>query len=330
MWSQLQSVLWPLILTFAAVTLAQDFGYGGKHGPEHWGEDYKKCSGKFQSPININVLNVKFKTYWPFTYENFDATPKRVHLTNNGHTVLVTMDFDKDKVPRVKGGPLERKTFYQFEQFHFHWGENDTVGSEDLIDNHAYPAELHVVMRSLDYPDFQSALNKDHGLTVFAFFFQIMADDNPNYREFAEMLGSIDRKGKSVDLPNPLPLLKFLGTNLEGYYTYIGSLTTPPCAEEVVWVDFTEPIAISEYQLSHFRLLTANDDHLKNNFRPTQPLNDRIVYRNEPTDDDLFMPWSSIPFVDADNAAGCLPYGVVGAISAGIGCLLFGLSRTLF
>lgn len=76
-----------------------------------------------------------------------------------------------------------------------------------------------------------------------------MAEDNPNYAEFAEMLGSIDRKGKSVDLPNPLPLQKFLGTNLEGYYTYKGSLTTPPCAEEVVWVDFSEPIAISEYQV---------------------------------------------------------------------------------
>lgn len=64
---------------------------------------------------------------------------------------------------------------YQFEQFHFHWGENDTVGSEDLIDNHAYPAELHVVLRNLEYPDFASALDKDHGIAVLAFFFKVRA-----------------------------------------------------------------------------------------------------------------------------------------------------------
>lgn len=87
---------------------------------------------------------------------------------------------------------------------------------------------------------------------------------------------------------------------------------------------------MSPKQLSHFRLLTANDDHLKNNFRPTQPLNDRIVYRNEPSINSLTMPFSSIPFVDADNAADGLACSAFSAMFAGIGCLLFSLSRTAF
>ncbi|EDW69070.1 carbonic anhydrase 2 isoform X1 [Drosophila virilis] len=304
-----------LLLTCVAVVFAQDFGYGGQHGPEHWGDDYQRCSGKFQSPINIDVLNVTKKKFPYPDYFNFDAKPKSVKLTNNGHTVLVTMDFEPGKEPRIRGGPLERKTDYQFEQFHFHWGENDTVGSEDLINNQSYPAELHVVMRSLDYKDFQSALDKDHGIAVLAFFFKITAADNPNYGEFAELLDKISHKGQSAELAQPLPLNKFLEYDLVTYFTYTGSLTTPPCAEKVVWIDFYQPIDISEYQLNHFRLLTANDDHLKNNFRPTQPLNNRVVYFNDPGIPDIAKrDWGSIPFVDAENAAGRIACGWFAAL----------------
>lgn len=54
--------------------------------------------------------------------------------------------------------------------------------------------------------------------------------------------------------------------------------------------------------MSAFRLLTANDDHLKNNFRPIQPLNDRILYKNYAEEEIFNM--GAIPFVNADNAAG--------------------------
>lgn len=155
------------------LTAGYDFGYAGRDGPEHWKDEFQRCSGKYQSPININELTVQKKSFPEFTYDNIDARPTAVHLTNNGHTVLVKMDFEKGKVPLIQGGPLERSTPYQLEQFHFHWGENDTVGSEDLINNYAAPAELHVVLRNLEYPDFQSALGKDHGIAVMAFFFKV-------------------------------------------------------------------------------------------------------------------------------------------------------------
>lgn len=206
------------------------------------------------------------KTFPDFSYKNIAITPKAVHLKNNGHTVVVTMDFQKGMIPRMQGGPLERKAPYQLEQFHFHWGQNDTVGSEDLINNYAAPAELHVVLRNLEYPDFESALGKDHGIAVMAFFFEVnqlkcyeeyfkffrwqISDwENPSFGEFSEALSDIKLKGKSVDLVQPLPLLKFVSSNLQNYYTYIGSLTTPPCSEKVVWIDYTQAIDISENQV---------------------------------------------------------------------------------
>lgn len=161
------------IVTVVALAAGQDFGYRGQHGPDHWKEDFKRCSGKYQSPINIDELTVEKRDFPDIEYINFNATPESLTMTNNGHTVLVNMKFAKGMEPRMRGGPLASKADYQFEQFHFHWGENDTVGSEDLINNQAYPAELHVVMRSLDYPDFQSALDKDHGIAVLAYFFKV-------------------------------------------------------------------------------------------------------------------------------------------------------------
>ncbi|XP_060655259.1 carbonic anhydrase 1-like [Drosophila nasuta] len=282
----------------------QDFGYGGQHGPSHWAEDYKRCSGKFQSPIDIDVLSVEVKEFPDIEYTNIYVTPNRVHMANNGHTVLVTMNFEKGREPRIKGGPLARNSSYQFEQFHFHWGANDTVGSEDLVNDRAFPAELHVVIRSLDYEDFKSALGQDHGLAVLAFFFKLSSDDNGDYAEFVEKLSTISRKGMSADLEAPLPLSSFISMNLINFYSYNGSLTTPPCAEKVIWIDYQEPIYISEQQLNKFRELTAHDDHLKNNYRPPQPINDRIIYENAPPIPSYAkVGYSAIPFVDVANAA---------------------------
>ncbi|KAH8367274.1 hypothetical protein KR200_008104 [Drosophila serrata] len=292
------------ILICASAVLAQDFGYEGRHGPEHWSEDYARCSGKHQSPINIDLVNAVEKKFEKLEFLNFHVKPRNFQMTNNGHTVLVKLTYDEDKVPSVRGGPLSEKTLlgYQFEQFHFHWGENDTVGSEDLIDNRAYPAELHVVLRNLEYPDFASALDKDHGIAVMAFFFKINYNSSGGYEAFAKLLPEIDRKGKSVNMTNPIALGEFISKQLDSYYSYTGSLTTPPCSEEVTWIDFTEPIDITEKQLSAFRLLTASDDHLKNNFRPIQPLNDRTLYKNLVETPIYNM--GSIPFVNAANAAG--------------------------
>uniref|UniRef100_A0A8C4WT16 Carbonic anhydrase 7 n=1 Tax=Gopherus evgoodei TaxID=1825980 RepID=A0A8C4WT16_9SAUR len=66
------------------------------------------------------------------------------------------------------------------------------------------------------------------------------------------------------------------------YWTYPGSLTTPPLYESVTWIVLKEPIRISEKQLEKFRtlLFTSEGDEriqMVNNFRPPQPLKGRII-----------------------------------------------------
>lgn len=59
------------------------------------------------------------------------------------------------------------------------------------------------------------------------------------------------------------------------------------------------------FQLNHFRQLTFHDAHLRNNYRPPQPINDRIIYENDDKGPDFNTDFgfSAIPFVNADNAA---------------------------
>lgn len=46
------------------------------------------------------------------------------------------VSIETDEKPSLSGGPLKGR--YEFSQLHFHWGENDTMGSEDSIDGHRY------------------------------------------------------------------------------------------------------------------------------------------------------------------------------------------------
>ncbi|CAF90701.1 unnamed protein product, partial [Tetraodon nigroviridis] len=120
-------------------------------------------------------------------------------------------------------------------------------------------------------------------------------------------------QGKSKIIPcfNPNTLLP--DPLLRDYWVYEGSLTTPPCSEKVTWILFRYPLTISQVQVrahsepltltlpsitsdthhssvlqieefrrlrSHIKgaeLLEGNDGLLGDNFRPTQPLSDRMV-----------------------------------------------------
>uniref|UniRef100_A0A182QLY7 carbonic anhydrase n=1 Tax=Anopheles farauti TaxID=69004 RepID=A0A182QLY7_9DIPT len=256
---------------------AQDFGYDGAKGPSHWGEQYNSCTGKHQSPININSLDVKKVNLPPLVFQGFDVAPRETNLTNNGHTVVVTME--SEVTPTVTGGPL--KGVYEYSQLHFHWGDNDTFGSEDMIDNHRFPMELHIVFFKQEYKNARTALNHPDGLTVLAFFYEIAPIDNPMYTEFIELLGNVTGSHLSARFDTPPSLKDLLAEDLLHYYTYDGSLTTPPCSEVVTWIDFKEPILLSHAQVQAFRALEDEEGHpLTHNFRPVQPIGDRVVLFN--------------------------------------------------
>jgi len=72
-----------------------------------------------------------------------------------------------------------------------------------------------------------------------------------------------------------LKLASLIGGNLDEFWRYEGSLTTPPCTEGVIWTIFKTPTMFTESRLEAFR----NNTSLENSRSP-QPLFNRIVYRN--------------------------------------------------
>ena len=105
----------------------------------------------------------------------------------------------------LSGGPL--KDTYVFEQLHFHWGENDFEGSEDLINNHSFPMEMHAVFYKEDYKSFKEALNYSDGLAILAYLYEVR-----NYLYLKILIGIFITK---------LKLIFFYHCNFTILHTYL-------------------------------------------------------------------------------------------------------------
>ncbi|KZC05968.1 Carbonic anhydrase 2, partial [Dufourea novaeangliae] len=242
-------------------------------------DKYKTCLGKYQSPIDIEDKDVRTASFPALEFSNIQR-PHTAYMTNNGHTVMIASK-DSD-IPTISGGPLNDT--YVFQQLHFHWGQNDDVGSEDLINNHSYSMELHAVFWKKTYGSSEEALKHSDGLTVLGYWYQATDEPNPIFESIVLQLPGIATVGKTTTINDVNILNKLIAPDIvtaEDYYTYKGSLTTPPCLEIVQWIDFIQSQMISHEQLALFRSIKSPDGrNLTHNYRPVQPLDDRIIYRN--------------------------------------------------
>ncbi|KAJ8401501.1 hypothetical protein AAFF_G00384200 [Aldrovandia affinis] len=168
---------------------------------------------------------------------------------------------------------------YRLKQFHFHWGASDDKGSEHTVGGTKFPCELHLVHWNTKYPSFGDAASKPDGLAVVGVFLKI-GEANPQLQAVLDALDSIKAKGKQTTFANFDPKVLLPGSL--DYWTYDGSLTTPPLLESVTWIVLKEPISVSSAQMATFRSLLFTPDGeapccMVDNYRPPQPLRGRKV-----------------------------------------------------
>ena len=225
-----------------ALAAGPHWEYEGEHGPSGWGSmdpAFKACSlGKRQSPINIETRQAEKGGLKPLL---FSYTPGPAELVNNGHTIQVNLPASG--TARFDG--ME----YKLVQFHFH------TPSEEKIDSMAQHMVAHLVHKA-----------GDSKLAVVAIMFKL-GKENAALKPVFDNLPQLTDQTKAIDTFNPADLL----TSDPTYYAFTGSLTTPPCSEEVKWHVMKTPIEISYSQLAAFKKL------YKMNARPVQPLNGRRV-----------------------------------------------------
>jgi carbonic anhydrase len=269
-----------IVCLLPLLVVANDWSYdeASANGPADWYHTYPTCGGHSQSPIDIQTHGLQREGYLKsFDFINYDTVSSKLFtLTNNGHSYQVTMP---DNTVRIQGGGLS--DHYALEQFHFHWGKDDSEGSEHLVNGRAHPLELHLVHYDITkYSSVSAATADPQGVAVLAVF----VDVSESASDLSVELGGLTTQFSQVSAEEgettttaAFAIDSLLPRNKE-YYRYHGSLTTPACNEAVIWTVFTNPIYITQAQMDAFRTLhTDGGALLLENFRPTQPLYTRTV-----------------------------------------------------
>lgn len=218
--------------------------YAGANGPLAWADlkpEFATCgTGKRQSPINIDESQT---LRGPAEAISFDYRPSSGSVVNNGHTIQIDVSGDN--------GIMVRGSRYQLVQLHFHHP------SEERINFRSFAMVAHLV-----HKDYMGRL------AVIAVLLEPGAANAVINNFWTYMpLGPGDRvmmPAGSVDLNGLLP-------KDQRYYQFMGSLTTPPCSEEVLWMILKQPVTLSHDQMRLFA------QQYPNNARPVQPTNGRVV-----------------------------------------------------
>jgi carbonic anhydrase len=225
-----------------------EWGYKGADGPSHWGGlaldyPYLECRfGKLQSPIDIGLAKTAALPPIEFNYG-----PAPLRIINTGHSIQVNL-------PPGSFISVGGKR-YELVQFHFHHPSETKLAGARL------PLEMHLVHK-----------DADGKLAVVAVLFAT-GKDNPLLDELFHYMPL--EKGKEMSPDGVTVSVAGLLPDNRAYYTFPGSLTTPPCTEDVTWFVMRTPVWLSEHDVARF----AQAYHF--NARPTQPVNGRLVQMTE-------------------------------------------------
>ncbi|KAM6223823.1 carbonic anhydrase 5A, mitochondrial [Rhynchocyon petersi] len=241
-----------------------------------WKDPPLAPGGTRQSPIDIQGRDSIYDPSLQPLHVSYNAAACR-YIWNTGYLFQVEFE-DSAEDSGISGGSLGNH--HRLKQFHFHWGSEDEWGSEHMLDSHVYPAELHLVHWDASrYHSYRDAAVGAQGLAVIGVFLKLGAR-HQGLQTLVDVLPEIKHKDERVTLGpfQPATLLP----HCRDYWTYAGSLTTPPLAESVTWIILKQPIEVSPDQLSAFRSLmfSASGEEEKimvNNYRPLQPLMNRKV-----------------------------------------------------
>lgn len=223
------------------------YGHGGHGSPPHWGEldpAFEACAkGQRQSPIDIRGAVAADLPALQFQYDTA-ASPAWV---NNGHTVQLNFQ------PGSRLAVGERS--FELLQFHLH------TPSEEAINGKRADLVAHFVHR-----DAQGKLG-----VVAALFKR-----GPANPAWGGVLAHLPRPGETLTVADfKLDVASLLPAE-RGYYSFEGSLTTPPCSEGVSWMVLKQVQTLSGEQLRAFRRLYAG------NARPLQAVNGREIRESRP------------------------------------------------
>ncbi|KAJ7981023.1 Alpha carbonic anhydrase [Quillaja saponaria] len=210
--------------------------------------------GQMQSPIDL--LNERVKIVSHLGRINRSYKPSNATLKNRGHDIML-------KWADGAGSIVINGTQYVLKQLHWH------SPSEHTLNGRRFNLELHMVHES---PTGQAA--------VIGIMYKIGRPDSflSLITDHLAAITDTAEQEKVVGIINP----KQINIGSRKYYRYIGSLTTPPCTQNVVWTIVKKVRTVTREQVRLLRV--AVHDESNTNARPLQPLNNRTVQLYIPDD----------------------------------------------
>lgn len=228
----------------AAVHGPAHWEYKGPTGPTHWSEVDEKfgtCSlGRTQSPIDLRSADAHPAALPEI---EFNYQPSALKLIDNGHTVQV--NYAPGSSITVAGKR------YELLQFHFH------KPSEERLNGKPYALVAHLVHKSAE------------GELAVVGVLMEAGQKRPVLHAVLDNLPA--KKGAEVAVPGVAIDIGALLPENHGYYTFAGSLTTPPCSEGVTWYVMKTPVQVAAADIARFGHVYSM------NARPVQSLNGRVV-----------------------------------------------------
>ncbi len=221
------------------------WSYEGRGGPQAWGQlkpEFSTCAnGQRQSPIDIrDGLALELEPV-QFAYQS-----SRFGVIDTGHTVQVNP---------APGNSIDiNGRRYELLQFHFH------RPSEERINGRQFDMVVHLVHKDAEGRLAVVAVLLERGAAQP--LLQTVWNNLPLER------GEEVAARATLDLNELLPAQR-------GYYTYMGSLTTPPCSEGVLWVVLQQPVQVSGTQIDIFSRLYPM------NARPIQQASGRLIKQSQ-------------------------------------------------
>ena len=231
-----------LVLRTDPASETTTWSYAGATGPAYWGKlrpEYAACSsGRLQSPINVHDGIAVDLDLPVFNYQ-----PVLFTVTDEGHNLSVTS----------RGGDFSlRGEKYLLTRIEFRHP------AETLINGRAHALEAQLLHKS-----------ENGRLAIVSILFEVK-NESPAVQMVLNNI-PLERRG-AVDVTlHKLDMERWLPEDRR-YFTFIGSLTTPPCTENVLWIVFQQPMQLSPDQLAIFHRLYNTP-----NVRPVQPLHSRII-----------------------------------------------------
>jgi carbonic anhydrase len=217
------------------------WAYNGEGGPGHWAElkpEFATCAkGQRQSPIDIRGgLRVDLEAI------KFDYRPVGFGVIDNGHTIQANLQ---------PGNAIEvAGRRYDLAQFHFH------RPSEERINGRQFEMVVHLVHK-----------DPEGRLAVVA----VLIESGRSHPVIQAVWNSLPLE-RNDELASPIALdLNQLLPEDRRYFTYMGSLTTPPCSEGVLWMVLKQPATLSPEQIGLFARLYPM------NARPIQQAGGRMI-----------------------------------------------------